>query len=88
MKYESTSTNEFAWIAEKVTCIESNTGKVRSIDFMTIELYQDNHGRTSSDPDFRTIYKNNNDAKLGQDAPKGLYIATTMGQDTVYFEQN
>ena len=66
-------------------CVNSVTGEIQASDFLIFELVQDNEGLDKSSQQFKDKYANNNDSKLGSSAPSSVYIATTLGQQTIVF---
>ena len=66
-------------------CINSVSFISQPLDFLAVELFRDNQGLNSTSQEFKDKYANNNDTKLGSSAPSSVYIATTLGQQTLAF---
>ena len=58
-----------------------------AINYYAFELVKDKNGLTDTRPEYRDYYKNLNDAKLKNIAPKNMYTATTLGLNSLVFNQ-
>ena len=64
------------------------TGAAEGADFYAFELVRDNEERTDTSPEFRDINKNGNDKLLGEDAPRGMFVATDLGQESLIYDDD
>ena len=69
---------KFFDLYEILGCYNDATNQIIKT-FLAFELIKDNKGMTDTDPEFRKLYRNLNDAQLGDLAPKSMYIATKLG---------
>ena len=66
--------------------VEDRTGAAEGADFYAFELVGDNEGRTDTSPEFRDINRNDDDKLLGKDAPRGMFVATDLGQESLLYD--
>ena len=55
-------------------------------DFFAMNLVEDNYGLTPFYYDFEFYYGNDNDSMLGISAPTDMFIAKTIGQESLVFD--
>ena len=66
--------------------VEDTAGAAKKADFYAFELVRDNLERTDTSPSFREEFLNHADAELGGDAPRGMFVATLLGQESLIYD--